>query len=49
MPAAPSPSPVSIRSWLVVKDGYRAAFIYQVDPANGPAPAKSLNSRPAVK
>ncbi len=33
---------------MVVKEGYTAAFIDQVDPEKGPAPAASLKARPPV-
>jgi len=34
---------------MVVKEGYSAAFVDQVDPQKGPAPAASLKVRPAVE
>ena len=34
---------------LVLKDGYSAAFIDKVDPANGPAPAAALKPRPPIE
>ncbi len=34
---------------VAVKDGYLAAYIWNVDPAAGPAPDANLTPRPAVK
>jgi len=45
----PGLNPDLVFKLLVVKDGYSAAFVDKVDPAEGPALTASLKTRPAVE